>query len=32
MEQRKAESEVKRRRKDDDVKTNAKHKLIEELS
>ena len=32
VEQCKAESEVQRRRKDDDVKTNAEHKLIEELS
>ena len=32
VEQCKAESEVQRRRKDNDVKTNAEHKLIEELS
>ena len=32
MEQSKAENKVKRRRKEDDMKTNAEHKLIEELS
>ena len=32
VEQCKTESEVQRRRKDDDVKTNTEHKLIEELS